>query len=69
MERQRYGISQDWLKVIAMVSMAVDHTGVVLFPGVLGWRLIGRMAFPAYQRCEEIFPAPGGVCAAFRNPL
>ena len=48
MERQRYGISQDWLKVIAMVSMAVDHTGVVLFPGVLGWRLIGRMAFPIY---------------------
>lgn len=48
MERQRYGISQDWLKVIAMVSMAVDHTGVVLFPGALGWRLIGRMAFPIY---------------------
>ena len=43
-----YGISADWLKVIAMVTMLADHTGVVLFPDDIGWRLIGRIAFPIY---------------------
>ncbi len=42
------GISADWLKVTAMVTMLIDHTGVVLFPGDMGWRLIGRIAFPLY---------------------
>lgn len=42
------GLSADWLKVIAMVTMLIDHAGVVLFPGDMGWRLIGRIAFPIY---------------------
>lgn len=28
--------------------MLVDHIGVVFFPGVLGWRLIGRISFPLF---------------------
>jgi len=41
----------DALKLIAIVSMTVDHVGAILLPQV-GWlRIIGRVAFPlfAYQ--------------------
>ncbi len=36
------------LKLIAVVSMLIDHTGDVLFPGQLWLRYIGRLAFPIY---------------------
>lgn len=36
------------LKLFAMFSMLVDHTGMVLFPQVQGLRLFGRLAFPLY---------------------
>ena len=42
------GISADWLKVIAMITMVIDHTGAVLFPGDALWRVVGRIAFPIY---------------------
>jgi hypothetical protein len=41
----------DALKLVAIVSMTVDHVGAILLPQV-GWlRIIGRLAFPlfAYQ--------------------
>lgn len=36
------------LKWIAIVAMAVDHTGAVLFPGNAVFRCIGRLAFPIF---------------------
>ena len=42
------GISADRLKVIAMITMVIDHIGAVLFPNVLWLRLIGRISFPLY---------------------
>lgn len=36
------------LKMIAIVAMAVDHVGAVLFPQYLGLRIIGRIAFPIF---------------------
>lgn len=36
------------LKIIAVISMIIDHTGVILFPGVDIFRIIGRIAFPIY---------------------
>lgn len=36
------------LKVIAVVTMIIDHTGDVLFPGRLWMRCIGRLAFPIF---------------------
>lgn len=36
------------LKLIAAISMLIDHTGDVLFPGQLWLRYIGRLAFPIY---------------------
>lgn len=45
---ERKGISQEGLKVIACLTMLVDHVGAVFLPSVLWPRLIGRIAFPLY---------------------
>lgn len=37
-----------WLKIIAILSMLVDHVGYVFFPEQMGWRVIGRLAFPIF---------------------
>ncbi len=42
------GLSANQLKLIALVSMTVDHIGVLLFPENLLLRCIGRLAFPIY---------------------
>ncbi len=36
------------LKIIAIVTMLIDHTGVILFPGRIWFRIIGRTAFPIF---------------------
>lgn len=36
------------LKVIAVVTMLIDHLGAVLFPEYLALRIVGRIAFPIY---------------------
>lgn len=40
-----------FLKIIAVVAMFIDHMGVVIFPGVIEMRVIGRMALPLYAWC------------------
>lgn len=44
----RKGLTGNQLKLIAMVTMTLDHIGFVLFPQVLWMRLVGRLAFPIY---------------------
>ncbi len=41
-------LSQEGLKIIACVTMLLDHVGAVFFPGHLWLRIVGRMAFPIY---------------------
>lgn len=36
------------LKTIGLISMLLDHTGAVLFPDILIFRVIGRLAFPLF---------------------
>ena len=36
------------LKLIACLSMFIDHLGAVCFSGMMGFRIIGRLAFPIY---------------------
>lgn len=43
-----FGLSTFALKMIAVLSMAIDHTGAVLFPSNMFLRIIGRLAFPIY---------------------
>jgi len=41
-------LNQNQLKIIALITMTVDHIGMLLFPDVLLFRIIGRVAFPIY---------------------
>lgn len=41
-------LSGNFLKVIAAVSMLIDHTGLILFPGNIFLRIIGRISFPIF---------------------
>ena len=41
-------ISQEGLKIIACLTMLIDHIGYVFFPKMMFFRLIGRMSFPLF---------------------
>ena len=47
-ETRRFLFSGNALKGIAMVTMAIDHIGLVLFPQQMWMRIIGRLAFPIF---------------------
>ena len=42
------GLSNNQLKIIALVTMTVDHIGAYLLPQLLWLRIIGRLAFPIF---------------------
>lgn len=42
------GIGQECLKLIACLTMLIDHIGYVFFPDVAFLRILGRIAFPLY---------------------
>ncbi len=42
------GLNSFQLKCIAVLTMIIDHTGAVLFPGDLVFRYIGRISFPVF---------------------
>ena len=48
MMKEKLGVSGFTLKVIAIISMCIDHVGAVLFPQFLILRIIGRLAFPLF---------------------
>ena len=49
MERSSVGsLSGNQLKIIAAISMTVDHLGFILFPSLIILRIIGRIAFPIF---------------------
>ncbi|MDF2822298.1 MAG: TraX protein [Clostridiales bacterium] len=41
-------MSNFWLKIIAVVTMLIDHAGFLLFDNLVALRIIGRLAFPIY---------------------
>ncbi len=41
-------LSGNALKLLAAAAMFLDHMGMLLFPGNMALRLIGRLAFPIY---------------------
>lgn len=45
---ERKGISQEALKIIACVTMLIDHVGATMYPANMTLRIIGRIAFPIY---------------------
>ena len=48
MERLERGLNNNQLKIIAMIAMCLDHVGLYLFPDVVWFRMVGRLAFPVF---------------------
>ena len=42
------------LMIIACISMLIDHIGIVFFPNMDGFRIIGRLAMPIYSYSNVI---------------
>ncbi|MBO5305557.1 MAG: hypothetical protein J6B12_02220 [Clostridia bacterium] len=43
-----FGFSGNALKIIAAFFMVIDHVGVIFFPGVAIFRILGRISFPIF---------------------
>lgn len=52
--RLQTNLDTDFLKLIAIVSMLIDHVGGVFFPEVGVYRWIGRLAFPIFCYCMTV---------------
>lgn len=50
----RTNLDTDFLKLIAVISMAVDHVGSAFFPQYPVFRWIGRLAFPIFAYCLTV---------------
>jgi hypothetical protein len=44
----QYDLGRDCLKVIAIITMTIDHVGAFLYPEHVVLRIIGRIAFPIF---------------------
>lgn len=44
----------DFIKIIAMVTMLIDHMGAAIFRDQAILRIIGRIAFPVYAYCIAV---------------
>jgi hypothetical protein len=47
-DANNYDLGRELLKWVAIVTMTVDHIGVVLYPDYVVLRVIGRLAFPLF---------------------
>ena len=47
-KKTSFGLTNNQLKIIAMVSMALDHIGLLFFPTADIFRILGRIAFPIF---------------------
>lgn len=48
---KKIGLNINQLKLIAAVSMLIDHIGYILFPFFDVFRIVGRLAFPIFAFC------------------
>lgn len=42
------GLSGNALKIIALLTMTIDHIGMIMFPKIMVFRIIGRIAMPIF---------------------
>ena len=47
-QKPKFGLTNNQLKIIAMMSMLCDHIGLLFFPTMDIFRIIGRLAFPIF---------------------
>ena len=66
MESTRFpGLTGNQLKLIALITMTIDHVGMMLLPQLRILRAIGRIAFPIFaymiaEGCRYTHSAYGG---------
>lgn len=48
MVRSKISLNSFQLKIIAIITMLIDHVGAIFFPQYYGFRIIGRIAFPIF---------------------
>ena len=48
---RRVSLNSTSLKLIALITMAIDHTGMLFFPEHMWLRAIGRIAMPIFAFC------------------
>ena len=48
LKASRFGLNNNQLKILAMVTMLIDHIGEMLFPNLFILRVIGRISFPIF---------------------
>ena len=53
-EKLKTNLNTDYLKVVAIISMFIDHIGAVFFPEYIAFRCIGRIAFPIFCYCMTV---------------
>lgn len=53
-DRVKLNTDTNLLKLIAMITMLVDHLGARVFPQYQVMRIIGRIAFPIYAYCVAV---------------
>ena len=41
-------LSSNILKIVACISMLLDHIGFIFFPQYIIFRILGRVAFPIF---------------------
>ena len=42
------GLNRNQLKIIALITMLIDHIGIVFFSNMVAFRVIGRISFPIF---------------------
>ncbi|MCM1467112.1 MAG: conjugal transfer protein TraX [Alistipes sp.] len=58
------------LKMIAIVTMVIDHTGAILFPYTMWFRMVGRLSFPIFAFfIAEGFARTGNILKYIRRML
>jgi hypothetical protein len=45
---RKFDFGRELLKIIAIITMVVDHVGKILYPDLLYLQIIGRLAFPLF---------------------
>lgn len=66
--RLKTNLDTSFLKLIAIISMTIDHIGSAFFPEQPVFRWIGRIAFPLF--CSSCWPdpAPNTCCHSPYRP-
>ena len=59
----RLNTDTNFLKLVAIMTMLIDHIGAAFFPGQVWMRIVGRISFPLFAYCLAV-----GACYTRNMP-